>query len=419
MIGAIIGDIVGSKYEFNNIKTKEFPLFSEGCSFTDDTVLTIAVADWLLDGGDLAERLVAYGRAHPHQAYGGMFGRWLRGGSHEPYNSWGNGSAMRVSAVAWVATDEAEVMALAKSSAEVTHNHPEGVKGAQATALAVWMALQGAPPEDIRAAITERFGYDLTESVDSIRTWYRFDESCAGTVPQAIICALDAMDFEDAIRNAISIGGDSDTIAAITGGVAEAMFGVPKAIEEKARPYLSEELDEIVSRFFERVGRKTNTELDAKKRQVAKWLADNVTVIGKVQSVILSKFTWNPERYKGEFHVTFDGVEYPRSFDFSLGGIDGRTDIYTPMFTSPLGVPAGFAAIEIPSSVMKLINHEIRTLFPRIEPFGVNRKTGKETHSGTPIHERFPDPAALLNAVETITDPGFKITIDVASTLEK
>jgi hypothetical protein len=167
------------------------------------------------------------------------------------------------------------------------------------------------------------------------------------------------------------------------------------------------------------VGRKTNTELDAKKRQVAKWLADNVTVIGKVQSVILSKFTWNPKRYGGEFHVTFDGVEYPPSFNFSLGGIDGRTDIYTPMFTSPLGVPAGFAAIEIPSSVMKLINHEIRTLFPRIEPFGVNRKTGKETHSGTPIQERFPDPDALLKTVEAITDPGFKITIDVASSLEK
>jgi ADP-ribosylglycohydrolase len=249
MIGAIIGDIVGSKYEFNNIKTKEFPLFSEGCSFTDDTVLTIAMADCLLDGGDLAERLVEYGRKYPHLSYGGMFGRWLRGGSREPYNSSGNGSAMRVSAVAWVATDEAEVMALAKSSAEVTHNHPEGIRGAQAAALAVWMASQETPSEDIRAAITERFCYDLTESVDSIRTWYRFDESCAGTVPQAIICALDATDFEDAIRNAISIGGDSDTVAAITGGIAEAMFGVPEAIEAKARSYLPVEFIEVLNRI--------------------------------------------------------------------------------------------------------------------------------------------------------------------------
>jgi ADP-ribosylglycohydrolase len=419
MIGAIIGDIVGSKYEFNNIKTKDFPLFSKGCSFTDDTVLTIAVADWLLDGGDLAERLVAYGRKYPHLSYGGMFGRWLSGGSREPYNSFGNGSAMRVSAVAWVASDEAEVMALAKASAEVTHSHPEGIKGAQATALAIWMALQCAHSNDIKTTITECFGYDLTESVDSIRTWYRFDESCEGTVPQAIICALGAMNFEDAIRNAVSIGGDSDTVAAITGGIAEAKFGVPKAIEEKARSYLSEELDEIVSRFFERVGRNTNTELDAKKRQVSRWLADNVTVICKVQSVVLSKFTWNPERYGGEFHVTFDGVKYPRSFNFSLGGIDGHTDIYTPMFTSPLGVPASFAAIEIPSSVMKLVNHEIRTLFPRIEPYGVNRRTGKDTHSSTPIHERLPDPAALLKAVEAIINPEFEIVIDVASSRDK
>ncbi len=194
-------------------------------------------------------------------------------------------------------------------------------------------------------------------------------------------------------------------MAAITGGIAEAKFGVPKAIEATARSYLSKELDGIVSRFAERVGRgAASTERDAKERQVAKWLADNVTVIGKVQSVILSKFTWNAERYEGEFYVTFDGVEYPRSFDFSLGGSDGLTNIYTPMFTSPLRVPASFEAIDIPSNVMRLISHEIRTLFPRIEPYGVNRGAGKETHSSTPIHERLPDPDGLLKAVEVITD---------------
>jgi ADP-ribosyl-[dinitrogen reductase] hydrolase len=173
----------------------------------------------------------------------------MSGGSRKPYNSWGNGSAMRVSPVAWVATDEEEMMALARASAEVTHSHPEGIKGAQATALAIWMARRKTPPNTIRSTITNRFGYDLTESVDSIREWYCFDVSCAGTVPQAIICALDADDFEDAIRNAISIGGDSDTLAAITGGIAEAMFGVPQEIEEKARSYLPAGFIQIIDRF--------------------------------------------------------------------------------------------------------------------------------------------------------------------------
>ncbi len=254
MIGAIAGDIIGSIYEFNNIKTKDFPLFGEGCCFTDDTVLTIAVAEWSLNGGDLAARLVDYGRRYPHLSYGGMFQRWLHGHERKPYNSYGNGSAMRVSPVAWIASDEDQAAALAKSSAEVTHNHPEGIKGAQAVALAIWLALHQTPAEDIRAVITERFGYDLTESVDSIREWYRFDETCQGTVPQAIICALDATDFEDAIRNAISIGGDSDTVAAITGSIAEALFGVPEEIETKARSYLTGDLLEVVDRFVEQVG---------------------------------------------------------------------------------------------------------------------------------------------------------------------
>ena len=251
MIGAIIGDIVGSIYEFDNIKTKDFPLFGEGCTFTDDTVLTVAVADWLLDDiSDLANKLVSWTRRHPCFSYGGMYWRWASGtGPRKPYNSYGNGSAMRVSPVAWVASDEDEVMALAKASAEVTHNHPEGIKGAQATALAIWMARENAPPEDILSAITGRFDYDLTESVDSIHEWYVFDETCQGTVPQAIICALDATDFEDAIRNAISIGGDSDTVAAITGSIAEGLFGVPDEIEAKARSFLPVEFIDIIDRF--------------------------------------------------------------------------------------------------------------------------------------------------------------------------
>ena len=251
MLGAIVGDIVGSIYEFDNIKTKDFPFFGDGCGFTDDTVLTVAVADWLLDGtSDLTEKLVKWTCKYPGCSYGGMYLSWINKGSRRtPYGSYGNGSAMRVSPVAWVASDEDEVMALARSSAEVTHNHPEGIKGAQAAALAIWMAKENAPPEDIRRIISNKFKYDLAQTVDQIRAWYTFDETCQKTVPQAIICALDATDFEDAIRNAISIGGDSDTVAAIAGGIAEGLFGVPGEVEAKARSFLPVEFTEIIDRF--------------------------------------------------------------------------------------------------------------------------------------------------------------------------
>ena len=251
MIGAIIGDIVGSIYEFDNIKTKDFPFFGERCEFTDDTVLTVAVADWLLDStSNLTEKLVKWTSRYPSCSYGGMYLSWINKGSRRtPYGSYGNGSAMRVSPVAWVASDEGEVMALAKASAEVTHNHPEGIKGAQAAALAIWMGSRDAAAGDIRRIITGKFGYDLSRTVDEIRPGYTFDETCQKTVPQAIICALEATSFEDAIRNAISIGGDSDTVAAITGGIAEGLFGVPEEIVEQVKAYLPVEFTEIIDRF--------------------------------------------------------------------------------------------------------------------------------------------------------------------------
>jgi ADP-ribosylglycohydrolase len=250
MIGAITGDVIGSIYEFNNIKTKDFKLFGPECRFTDDTVLTVAVADWLLhDDADLVERLAHYTYAYPNRGYGGMYSKWVDRWDRQPYDSYGNGSAMRVSAVAWVAKDQTQALALAKASAEVTHSHPEGIKGAQATTLAIWLARQGAKKERIRREVTDFSGYDLTETVDEIREWYYFNETCQKTVPQAIICALDATDFEDAIRNAISIGGDSDTVAAITGSIAQAMFGIPPDIRDKARAYLPDELIEVVDSF--------------------------------------------------------------------------------------------------------------------------------------------------------------------------
>ena len=251
MIGAIAGDIIGSIYEWSNIKTKDFPLFGAACDFTDDTVCTVGIADWLITNGDLSDTLANYVLRHPTRGYGGMFRDWANQLERKPYNSWGNGSAMRVSPVAHFAKDEGEVLALAEKSAAVTHSHPDGIAGAQATALTMWMAREGANADAIRQMIIDRFDYDLSQSVEEIREWYKFDVSSAGTVPQAITCALEARGYEDAIRNAVSIGGDTDTIACITGGIAEVMFRMPEEIKTTARAYLPDDMIEVVDQFSE------------------------------------------------------------------------------------------------------------------------------------------------------------------------
>jgi ADP-ribosylglycohydrolase len=250
MIGAIAGDIIGSVYEAHPIKTKEFPLFHPHCRFTDDSVLTIAVAQAILTDHDYCRWVWKIGRRHPHAGYGGTFIRWLRSGDPQPYNSWGNGSAMRVSPVGW-AFDRADiVLREAARSAEISHNHPEGIKGAQATALAVFLARAKHSKALIKKEITTRFGYDLNRTVDSIRPSYGFDVSCQGTVPEAIIAFLEAEGYEDAIRNAISLGGDSDTLACITGAVAEAYYGpVAPNILDKVKEILPQDLWLITERF--------------------------------------------------------------------------------------------------------------------------------------------------------------------------
>jgi ADP-ribosylglycohydrolase len=250
MLGAIAGDIIGSIYEFRPIKTKDFPLFGEGATFTDDTVCTVAVADCILQEGDFATFLKDYGRRYPGRGYGGWFARWLASDDLAPYGSFGNGAAMRVSPAAWLARDEAEALELARRSAAATHDHARGIAGAQATALAMWWAREGTPAEAIRSEIAARFGYDLDRNVDAIRPSYRFDESCDGTVPEALICALEARDYEEAVRNAVSLGGDADTLACITGGVAEALFGLPEDVAGPARGYLDPELQQQVARFY-------------------------------------------------------------------------------------------------------------------------------------------------------------------------
>lgn len=244
MLGAVIGDIVGSVYEFNNCKTKTFePLFHPKAFYTDDTVCTVAVADALLNERHPAEALKDWGRRYWETGGWGLrFGRWLQSDSLEPYGSYGNGAAMRVAPAGYLARSLEEAIELATRVTEVTHNHPEGLKGAQATAMAIFLARHRVSPDTIKVAITDRFGYDLSPSVDQIRPTYRFNETCQDTVPQALVCALDAENFEDALRNAISIGGDSDTVAAIAGGVAEALFGIPELIAACGWGYLPEDM---------------------------------------------------------------------------------------------------------------------------------------------------------------------------------
>lgn len=253
MLGAIAGDVIGSVHEYTNTKTKDFPLIVKECFFTDDTVLTVAVADAILTGRSYEECMRTLGRCYPNADYGGSFIQWLLEDDPTPYNSWGNGSAMRVSPVGFAFDTEADVLREAEATAAVTHNHPEGIKGAQATALAILMARKGCDKEDIRTEIAQRFEYDLQRTVDTIRPVYSYDVSCQGTVPEAIIAFLDATSFEDAIRNAISLGGDADTLACITGGIAEAFYGsVPEDIADEMRKQLAPDLLEITDTFCKR-----------------------------------------------------------------------------------------------------------------------------------------------------------------------
>ncbi len=250
MIGAIAGDIIGSVYEHAPIKTKDFPLFSPQCRFTDDTVLSVAVAQAILTAVPYLSAIRNLARSHPHAGYGGTFIRWLFSPDPKPYNSWGNGAAMRVSPVGFAFETEEEVLYHARKTADVSHNHPEGIKGAQATALTVFLARTIGDKEEIRRRISRRFCYDLNRTVDEIRPAYSFDISCQGTVPQAIIAWLDASSFEDAIRNAVSLGGDSDTLACIAGGIAQAYYGeIPSQITDKVKQILTTDLWDIMEKF--------------------------------------------------------------------------------------------------------------------------------------------------------------------------
>lgn len=261
MYGAILGDIIGSPFEFDRgDKTKDFKLFSRRSHFTDDSVMTLAVCEALLKVGQDAtvkeiedtviSSMQSWGRRYPHEGYGGYFRRWLTARHPEPYNSFGNGSAMRVSAAGWLYDSLEKTRVVAKATANVTHNHPEGIKGAEATASAIFMARNGSSKEEIKKYIENEFHYDLNRTLDEIRPSFHMDETCQKTVPEAIIAFLEARDFEDAIRNAVSLGGDTDTLGAITGSIAEAYFGISESLISECRNRINKDMRDVVDAFY-------------------------------------------------------------------------------------------------------------------------------------------------------------------------
>lgn len=259
LLGGIAGDIIGSIYEFNPVRFKDFELFKSNSTYTDDTVMTIANAEWLLSKGVLMDIMRKYGHKYPGAGYGGMFYDWLKSRCPKPYNSFGNGSAMRVSPVGWAFDTLEETLEAAKQSAEITHNHPEGIKGAQATAACIFMARTGKSKQEIKEYVETKFGYDLSRTCNEIRPTYQFNESCQGTVPESIIAFLESTDFESAIRLTVTLGGDADTMGAITGAIAEAYYNViPEHIKNEVLKRLPEEFINVLGEFYNRFISKEN-----------------------------------------------------------------------------------------------------------------------------------------------------------------
>ena len=290
MYGAILGDIIGSPFEFDRgDKTKEFDLFSKGCDFTDDSVMTIAVGEALLAVGpeatvkEIEEAVVTnmqdWGKRYPYAGYGGRFRHWLRESNPKPYGSYGNGSAMRVSAAGWLYDSMERTREVARATANVTHNHPEGIKGAEATASAIYMARNGFSKEEIKEYIEREFHYNLNRTLDEIRPGYHMDETCQRTVPEAIIAFLESQDFEDAIRNAVSLGGDTDTLGAITGSIAEAFYGIPAVLLAECRNRIDDGLmTDVLDEFDHVLGRNGNVDSDEKNGTQANQICETTLI---------------------------------------------------------------------------------------------------------------------------------------------
>ena len=290
MYGAILGDIIGSPFEFDRgDKTKEFDLFTKGCDFTDDSVMTIAVGEALLAVGtqatvkEIEEAVVTnmqdWGKRYPYAGYGGRFGYWLGERNPKPYGSYGNGSAMRVSAAGWLYDSMERTREVARATANVTHNHPEGIKGAEATASAIYMARNGSSKEEIKEYIEREFHYNLDRTLDEIRPGYHMDETCQRTVPEAMIAFLESKDFEDAIRNAVSLGGDTDTLGAITGSIAEAFYGIPAVLLAECRNRIDDGLmTDVLDEFDHVLGRNGNVDSDEKNGTQANQICETTLI---------------------------------------------------------------------------------------------------------------------------------------------
>ena len=274
MIGALIGDIVGSRFEFNNYRHKSFAFFADSCRFTDDSVMSLALCDSLLacggDYSDLSARAVQsmqeVGRCYPFCGYGGRFRSWMFSVDPQPYNSWGNGSAMRVSGAGWLYDTLARTREVAKATAEVTHNHPEGIKGAECTAAVMFLARTGVSKENIKEYVVNEFGYDVSKTVDELRPLHHHEESCMDALPKALVSFFEGESYEDVVRNAVSLGGDTDTIAAIAGAMADAMYGVPAGILAKGGRYLESDMLEVCNAFHDFI--KGETEPDRYKNNI-------------------------------------------------------------------------------------------------------------------------------------------------------
>ena len=275
MFGAIIGDIVGSRFEFNNILSKDFEFFHPNCEFTDDSVMTCAVAQALMDSSedfsDLPEKTVRamqrIGRRYPGCGYGASFIHWMFSDDPQPYNSYGNGSAMRTSAVGWLYDSLERTREVAAAAAAVTHNHPEGIKGAECTAAVIYMARTGVPKDEIRSYVIREFGYDLSESLEQLRARHEHVESCQDSLPKALTSFFEGNSFEDVVRNAVSLGGDTDTLGAIAGAMGEAMYGVPAILFAECRARVTEDMLEVMDRFDKKIGR---GDMDARKNREQK-----------------------------------------------------------------------------------------------------------------------------------------------------
>ena len=343
MYGAILGDMIGAPYEFDQgDKTKDFPLFVQESQFTDDSVMSIAVAEALLNtmgqtDTDVKDALVqsmqTWGKKYPHAGYGGRFSGWLREKYPEPYGSYGNGSAMRVSAAGWLYPTIEETLHAARLSAEVTHNHPEGIKGAEATASAIFLARNGASKDDIREYIVREFGYDLSRTCDEIRPTYHHVESCQQTVPEAITAFLEGADFEDVIRTAVSLGGDSDTLTCIAGSIAEAFYGIPEVMMDECRKRLPDDMLKVLDRFEQAVNPFHDPFLDGNviiEEAIAQFQADTT----KKNLTIVLEAIRKRMHENGHFMIPVIMYENGREFTFrTLDTTDGKQ--WLVVFTSP------------------------------------------------------------------------------------